>query len=418
MELGQSDKYVASHPAHCSFLVWDLCFVRYFMSYLVKLHTNTSPSKSVSAVQEYIGFTIGALLNVGVMFLGFTSLGRVFFPGCPFCSAFSDVIGFIFEKLWAVQLAAFQTLSRWIPARTQQSQCKVLWVTLSERFWWLVILSLTSYWVALSSVVAYVAINTRAWFSLFFFAVAFPIAYTVQQEVVHKPQKYKISRLAAWVFLFLSLLMILAIYIPTFLYFTRVVIALTCYMFSNLSKSLTDTGEIDAIAWLLTTTPPQYPVTLFKKAGQMTGFNSISRHYWPRLLETLIHFLTFLIISYCAQALEHHTSDIHPPSEPRWDFKIELKWEQSDDVLNGGDGYGLDSAALSDYFAFSSCERPTTHSLLWINRGLYSPPPIPRGVHAESELSEDSPRTVLRLNSDIFWLNLQPISKIRVQILS
>ena len=36
--------------------------------------------------------------------------------------------------------------------------------------------------------------------------------------------------------------------------------------------------------------------------------------------------------------------------------------------FTNSDGYGLDSAMLSDYFAFSSCERPTTHSLLWINR--------------------------------------------------
>ena len=43
----------------------------------------------------------------------------------------------------------------------------------------------------------------------------------------------------------------------------------------NMSKSMVDTGEIDAIAWLLTTTPPQYPATFFKKAGQMTGFDSI-----------------------------------------------------------------------------------------------------------------------------------------------
>ena len=47
---------------------------------------------------------------------------------------------------------------------------------------------------------------------------------------------------------------------------------------------MADTGEIDAIAWLLLTTPPQYPAIFFKKAGQMIGVDSIGRHYRPRLL--------------------------------------------------------------------------------------------------------------------------------------
>ena len=97
---------------------------------------------------------------------------------------------------------------------------------------------------------------------------------------------------------------------------------------------MADTGEIDAIAWLLITTPPQYPATFFKKAGQMTGFDSIGRHYRPRLLESLMPLLTLLITSY--HAPEHHTSDSHSPtSKHRRNFKIELKGKQSDDVLEG-----------------------------------------------------------------------------------
>ena len=49
-------------------------------------------------------------------------------------------------------------------------------------------------------------------------------------------------------------------------------------------------------------------------------------------------------------------------------------------------------------------------------RGLYSPPRIPRRVRGQSELSEDSPRTPLGLNSDDFWLMLQPNLKFRVRI--
>ena len=44
-----------------------------------------------------------------------------------------------------------------------------------------------------------------------------------------------------------------------------------CWMFSKMSKSMADTGEIDVIAWLLITILPRYLATFFKKVGQMTG---------------------------------------------------------------------------------------------------------------------------------------------------
>ena len=49
-----------------------------------------------------------------------------------------------------------------------------------------------------------------------------------------------------------------------------------CWMVIKMSKSMADTREVDAIAWLLEVTPPQNPAT---KAGQMTGFDSTGRHY-------------------------------------------------------------------------------------------------------------------------------------------
>jgi hypothetical protein len=80
----------------------------------------------------------------------------------------------------------------------------------------------------------------------------------------------------------------------------------------KMSASMADTGEIDAIAWLLITTPPQYPATFFKKVGQITGFDSIGRYYRPRLLESLMPFLTLLITSH--HVPEHLISDTHSPS--------------------------------------------------------------------------------------------------------
>ena len=96
---GWGDKYDANHPAHCSLLVWVLYLVRYFKSSPVKLvDTNTSPSLSIFAVETNLGSVIGTLLSIGLMFLGFTSLGAAFFPGCPFRSAFSELMLFIFRK--------------------------------------------------------------------------------------------------------------------------------------------------------------------------------------------------------------------------------------------------------------------------------------------------------------------------------
>jgi hypothetical protein len=319
------------------------------MSSPVKLNTNTSPSTSVYSVQDNIGHVIGALLSLGVMFLGFTSLGGAFVPGCPFRSAFSGVIRFIFEKL--------QTLSKRI-------SCGCL---SSKKLRWLWIGILTLLWVASDAAVAYATLISGTWFSLFFFPAAIPIAYSTQQEVVHKPQKYKISHLALWVFLFVSLSMILAVYfeylIFKLLYSLGVFgIVLACWMFCKMSKSMADTGEIDAIAWLLITTPPQHPAIFFKKAGQMTGFDSIGRHYRPRLLESLMPLLSLLITSY--HDPEHHSSDTHSPStKPKRNFKIELKREQSDNVIDGRYGLPTSLSLVDDDMGGPIDEDPHLKSL-------------------------------------------------------
>ena len=319
--------------------------MRYFISSHVNSNINKSPSSSIYSsifalfdsnsdipVQVYnyihtIGFAIHVLLSVGVMFVGFTSLGGAFISGCPFRSALSDVIRLIFENLLTL---------------LKRITCGYF---SSKRFRWLWIGAFTLLWVASNAVTVLFSNSldgsfwSDSWLTLFFLPSAIPIAILAQQEVVHKPQNYKISRLAGWVFLFVSVSMAFAAYISFFPYVTGVSgFVFACWIFSKMSKSMADTGEIDAIAWLLKTAPPQHPATFFKKAGQMTGLDSIGRHYRPRLLESLMPLLTLLITS-------HHdpkdpNSDMHSPSsKPRRNFKIELKREQSDDVLDGR--YGL-----------------------------------------------------------------------------
>ena len=160
------------------------------MSYLiklVKLNTITCPSKSVYTVQIYIAGSVGVLLNAGVMFLGFTSLGGAFVSGCPFRSAFSDVIRLIFEL--------FQTLSKWISCGYPSWR----WL----RF---------GIYTSVSVAAAYATYISDTLFSLFFIPAAIPIAHSSQQEVVHKPQKYKISYLAFCAFFLVSLTMTVAMF--------------------------------------------------------------------------------------------------------------------------------------------------------------------------------------------------------------
>ena len=129
--------------------------MRYFISSLVKLNTNTSPSTSVSAVQKYIGFTTGALFNVGMTFLGFTFLGGAFLSGCPFHSPFSSIIQSIFgffERLHIVFMKFLTSISS-RPAPHKSSPSKFVgpifflgFIKLRGRIWclqdWYLVLSI------------------------------------------------------------------------------------------------------------------------------------------------------------------------------------------------------------------------------------------------------------------------------------
>ena len=126
---GWGDKYDANHPAHCSLLVWVLYLVRYFKSSPVKLvDTNTSPSLSIFAVETNLGSVIGTLLSIGLMFLGFTSLGAAFVPGCPFRSAFSELMLFIFEKLQALSKWILGLKSRCLSSSKSSKWLRWLWI--------------------------------------------------------------------------------------------------------------------------------------------------------------------------------------------------------------------------------------------------------------------------------------------------
>ena len=171
--------------------------------------------------------------------------------------------------------------------------------------------------------------NSGIWSSLaFVIGASVFLAYLSQKEVDHKPQKYKISHMALWGFILNSAAMTSYMWLGSFLVTMGVGLQWCMSMFISIqikvSKSMAGTREIDAIAWLLKTAPPSNLAELFKKAGQLAidSDDSIGFHYRPRLLESLMPFLSQLIISH--HAPKHPSSESnHSPSSEDEDAHLE-----------------------------------------------------------------------------------------------
>ena len=305
MENGGGDKYVASHPAHCSLHVCVLCLVRYFIS-PVKLNTNISPSTMVSAVHKIIGIAIEIILGLGLMFLVFTSFNAACISGCPFRSPFSDAIRYYWEKV--VLFTLRELYQRRSPSIQRRRTPIGKWIECII----LIIAGATTFYLLYN-----VPVTIFSVYSIFC-AMPIPglvlvhsILREVKPEAVHKPQKYRIFISLACMCLFTFMAIVApTLNLPEGLGKTPYVTFLSLFptgiaglffaffIFFKMSKSMADTGEIDAMAWILITTPPQDPVTFFKKAGQMTGDKSVGCHYRSRLLESLMPLLIPLITSY------------------------------------------------------------------------------------------------------------------------
>ena len=174
------------------------------------------------------------------MFLGISSVGGAFVSGCPFRSAISRVTRFILEKP--------QTMFKWILRGCLSSKSL-------QRLW---IGTLVFLWCGLffvsNTVVADTTFNTSTWASIMFLLVAIPLPYLAQRKTVHKPQKYIISHMGLSMFLSTSVIMafpLLMTFPKSFpVYFLGGMLILwSFFIFSKMSKSMADTGEIDAIAW-------------------------------------------------------------------------------------------------------------------------------------------------------------------------
>ena len=160
-----------------------------------------------------------------------------------------------------------------------------------------------------------ILLYSGAFTSLVCVPVAITFAYSMQERpgVGHKPQKYKFPSLLVVSFLVIAPPLAAAGYFsnrqkyPIFITVILYIFAMLAlyffggWMSSRVSKSMTETAEVDAIAWLLRATPSQDP-TFFKKAGQIVS-TSHGRYYKSRLLESLMPLLSPLIASHRTEML-------------------------------------------------------------------------------------------------------------------
>jgi len=130
-------------------------------------------------------------------------------------------------------------------------------------------------------------------------------------DLDHKPQKHRLPLLCFIAFCIIAPILAAAGYFRSpakYFFFISLntfgmcVLIAFGWIASGLSKSMAETGEIDALAWLLKTTPTQNPA-LFKKASRIAS----SSDYRSRLLESLMPLLSSLITL-------HHTT--HKPGDP------------------------------------------------------------------------------------------------------
>ena len=303
------------------------------MSAPVKLNTNSSPSISIAVFQNIIGVLVAAFFNAGLLFFGLTCLSGAFFPGCPFRSAFSSAIQLIFEisrKLfkWILHgLFCGRALRRQLPSDREQLIIQIV----IDVFMGILPIAMLYIIIPLEYTV-----NIGIWSSLsFLISASLSLAYFAKQKADYYPQKYKISQLALWGFLPNSVLMSSVMWFQSSIFDTAgigddfltimnvfgvLITFISNVICGKMSKSMAVTGEIDAIAWLLKTSPSPHSVEpplnlaeLFKKAGQMT-VSKPGSDYRPRLLESLFPFLSLLITSYHLPRLPSPGSDTPPPS--------------------------------------------------------------------------------------------------------
>ena len=293
MENGDRDKFIATRPAPCSSHVWVLYSVRYFTSCRV-LIINIILSLSLLAADIGIAYPVGTIISLGLFVPGVASLAAAFIPSCPFYSSYSTPIQLCFKIP--------EELLNWILT----TLCKRLEIRLAPTaIRWLRIGVFTSLGFGLGAMITYATLTRSSICTpLICVPVAITFAYSMQESpgADHKPQKFRLPLLILLTFLIIAPILAAAGYFrnpqksPFFISLYSVgmlVLFAFGWMASGLSKSMEETREIDAIAWLLNSTPSHNP-TLFKKASQIASRGD----YQPRFLTSIMPLLSSLITSH------------------------------------------------------------------------------------------------------------------------
>ena len=250
-------------------------------------------SLTISPIQTTIGFVVGAILALGLILLLVTSFTAAFIPSCPFRSSISTTVQYFWRS--------FEKLSRRMLRGLSEKSKRWLWIG-----------SLASLWLTSSALVIYASMVTigraTGYLVLICIPAAIVILYAVHEKEQHKPQEYELPRLVFYIIIMIAppILAMAPIaglprqlcYPINFSLYAMGMLALLVagYMGSRMAKSMVETGEVDAIAWLLKSTSSQYPES-FKKAGQIVSLGD-GLHYRPRLLKSLMPLLSHLITSH------------------------------------------------------------------------------------------------------------------------
>jgi len=246
--------------------------------------------------QPWISLVVGAICVIGLVAVAVVSIAAAFVPSCPYHSSIADAVALIFTTFdRLLKLGRCDRLApkyfEWVRFVLLSSLCILLGV-------WTPIMTLrfsTSYYslVCFPIMIAYAVVMKKRWGD-------------------HKPQHYRLPRVVALSYLIIvPIITISGVFCNpqgSHLFFGLYGVGAFLFIVSSvivfrMSKSMTATGEIDAISWLLKSTSSQYS-SFFKKAGQIASKPGCS-DYNARFLVSLLPLLSPLITSQHADTLPH-----------------------------------------------------------------------------------------------------------------
>ncbi|KIM38902.1 hypothetical protein M413DRAFT_29830 [Hebeloma cylindrosporum] len=282
--------------------------------------------QSIRTQQSTIGYVVGAMLLLGLAFLILASVAAAFIPGCPFDSSLTTLVKLLFKLF---------------PGYTTKLSEKVVGSKFSKEMPGLLqIISVTLASAAVLAVMVYCVLHySGAYYAL----VCFPFAASVsifggRPKSDERPPKYGIQHWILFASSIIAPFIIAASYfsdtrLHTFVgLFSATVALLVAFTIGGvlLFKTMPNTGEIDAMSWLLEWSSSQEP-SYFQKAAQISKPPKDAKkapeeyvHRKSSLLKPLQPLLASLITS----KIQYWDSERDDPK----DQALQLKEEETKDL--------------------------------------------------------------------------------------